>query len=91
MTQENTLTDVADLYRTVRKKPHRNPLLHLDRPAPDVHYVEPVLLTVAQTCDLLNCGRTKLFALLATQQLERVKLGRATRISVRSIRKLAGA
>lgn len=92
MTDEITPTNDTVVYPEVwRKQPQRTPLLHLEPVEPDLEYVEPVLLTVEQTCKLLNCGRTTVFALLASGKLERVKLQRATRISVRSIRQLVGA
>jgi len=42
---------------------------------------EPVrLLTVADVCRTLQCGKSFVYALLQTQQLKAVKLGRLRRI-----------
>ena len=42
--------------------------------------VEPVLLSPDQAADALGCGRTQVYALLATNQLRSVKIGRLRRI-----------
>ena len=47
------------------------------------------LLTVRETCDALRIGRTNLYALIKKGQLQTVKIGCATRITVESIRALA--
>lgn len=51
---------------------------------------EPFLVSVEETCRLLNCGRTTIFALLSSGTLDRRKVGRATRVTMASIRRLAG-
>ena len=51
---------------------------------------DPLLMTIEQTTAILNCGRTTVFKLLADEVLERRKIGRATRVTLRSIRQLAG-
>ena len=51
---------------------------------------EVLLVTVKQACKITNYGRTKIFSLMASGVLERRKEGRSTRITMRSIRKLAG-
>ena len=51
---------------------------------------QPLLATTRQACKMLNCGRTTVFDLLNQGVLERVKIGRATRVTVRSIAALAG-
>ena len=50
----------------------------------------PLLLTVAQTQRLLGIGKTSVFQMLDTGQLERRKLGRATRVTFRSVLHVAG-
>ena len=50
----------------------------------------PLLVTVQQACKLLACGKTKVFDLLNQGTLERRKIGKATRITLESIKKLAG-
>ena len=60
-----------------------------------VHKVDPSdplppLLSVQQTCALLNCSRTTVFKLLAQGELERRKYNRVTRVTLRSVLKLAG-
>lgn len=50
----------------------------------------PLLVTVHQACRMLNCGKTTVFALINQGTLERRKIGKATRITLDSIKKLAG-
>lgn len=52
--------------------------------------VEPLLATVAETRQLLRIGKTQVFQLLRDDVLERRKVSGSTRITMRSIRKLAG-
>lgn len=51
---------------------------------------EPLLATVGEAGKLLRCGKTTIFDLINRGLLERRKLGRATRITLASIRNLAG-
>lgn len=51
---------------------------------------EPLLATVGEAGKLLRCGKTTIFDLINRGLLERRKLGRATRITLASIRKIAG-
>ena len=51
---------------------------------------DPLLVTVDRAGELLSCGKTKIFDLINRGQLERRKLGRATRITLSSIRQVAG-
>ncbi len=44
--------------------------------------------TVAGTAEMLGCGRTTIYALIAEKKLEAVKLGRKTLILDQSIRSL---
>jgi excisionase family DNA binding protein len=48
--------------------------------------MNPLLLTVGQTAQEINCGRTYVYELLAAGELPKVSLGRATRIPERSVR-----
>ena len=52
--------------------------------------LEPLLATVAETRQLLRIGKTQVFQLLRDHVLERRKVNGCTRITMRSIRKLAG-
>ncbi|MXP29820.1 hypothetical protein GRI58_13480 [Porphyrobacter algicida] len=47
----------------------------------------PMLVTVKETCRLIGFKKTKTFALLREGKLERRKYGRATRVTMRSIRR----
>ena len=46
------------------------------------------LLSVAQACERLRCGKKKLYALAKAGQIEMLKLGSSTRIPEASVRKL---
>ncbi len=63
-----------------------NPALSRDTSSP-----APLLVTVRQACKMLACGKTTVFALINQGSLERRKIGKATRITLDSIKKLAGA
>jgi len=58
----------------------------------DQHEAEPdpFLVTVSQTEKLLNVGKTTVFDLINKGRLERRKVGNATRITLRSVRNVAG-
>jgi excisionase family DNA binding protein len=51
---------------------------------------EPLLVTVAEAGRLLRCGKSKIFEMIKEGVLERRKLGGATRITMASIRHVAG-
>ena len=51
---------------------------------------EPLLVTIAQAQKLLGVGKTKLHEMIGSGLLERRKLGRATRVTMRSVRLIAG-
>ncbi len=53
--------------------------------------LDPLLVTVPQAQKLLGIGKTSVFSLVNQGVLERRKLGGATRITMRSIRKVAGS
>ena len=46
------------------------------------------LLSVAQACDYLRCGKKKLYQLHRAGLLEMVKLGHSTRVTETSLRRL---
>lgn len=50
--------------------------------------VPPVLVSVRDACQMIGCGRTKLYELLADQHLRAVKLGHRTLIRTDSIHAL---
>ncbi len=52
--------------------------------------MEQLLVGVKDACQALSLGRTKIFGLLATGHLQRVKIGRRTLITKESVERLAG-
>jgi len=59
-------------------------------PLADNPRTEPLLVTVRDAQRLLKIGKTHVFDLLNKGVLERRKVGKATRITMRSIRNVAG-
>ena len=51
--------------------------------------MERVLLTVEEVAEALHVGRTKVFDLIATGQLESVQIGRLRRVHVDAVRDFA--
>lgn len=51
----------------------------------------PILVPVAQACQLIGCGRTTLYALIGRGELVARRLGARTLIETESIRRLAAA
>lgn len=49
--------------------------------------MQPLLLNVAQVSKMLSLGRTKVYDLIATNQLPVVRFGRAVRVPVASLRR----
>lgn len=47
---------------------------------------EPLLISVPEAARLLGLGRTKLYELIATGEIEVVRIGRAARVPVASLR-----
>ena len=41
---------------------------------------QPILLTPAQVCQLVNLGRSKIYELLASQQIPSISVGRSRRV-----------
>lgn len=52
--------------------------------------VEPLLVTVTDACAILGIGITTLYDLMNEGKLERIKIGRSTRIKMSSIRAFIG-
>jgi len=53
-------------------------------------FVEPITLSIADTCKALGIGRNSVYKLLAEQRLDAIKVGSRTLIRADSIRRLAG-
>ena len=49
----------------------------------------PFVVSPQTTAEMLDCSRAHVYRLLQAGELEAVKIGRSTRISVESIRRLA--
>jgi len=50
--------------------------------------VEPICVRINDAARMIGVGRTKLYELIATGELETVKIGKATRITTASLREL---
>ncbi|ARJ66791.1 hypothetical protein WV31_14485 [Magnetospirillum sp. ME-1] len=50
----------------------------------------PLLVAPKAACALLSVGNTKLYELIGQKKLEVIKFGKATRITMASIRAIAG-
>ncbi len=48
--------------------------------------MEPLLLTVGEVAEVLHIGRTKVFDLIATQQIRSVKIGQLRRVPAEAVR-----
>ncbi len=53
--------------------------------------MDPLTISVAATCEATSLGRTKVYQLLASDVLKRVKIGRRTLVDLNSVRALVGA
>lgn len=51
-------------------------------------HVEPICVRVNDAARMIGVGRTKLYELISTGELETIKIGKATRITTASLRKL---
>jgi excisionase family DNA binding protein len=49
---------------------------------------EPICVKVNDAARMIGVGRTKLYELIATQQIEVIKLGKSTRVTTASLRAL---
>ena len=50
--------------------------------------VEPICVRVNDAARMIGVGRTKLYQLIATGELETVKIGKATRVTIANLREL---
>ena len=50
--------------------------------------VEPLCVRVNDAARMIGIGRTKLYELISTGELETVKIGKATRVTTASLREL---
>jgi len=51
-------------------------------------HVEPICVRVNDAARMIGVRRTKLYELISTGELETIKIGKATRITTASLRKL---
>ena len=51
-------------------------------------FVEPICVRVNDAARMIGVGRTKLYELISTGELETVKIGKATRVTTASLHKL---
>jgi excisionase family DNA binding protein len=51
--------------------------------------IQPILVSPKEACHLLGIKYTKLYELLKTKKLDRIKIGKATRITMASILAIA--
>jgi len=51
-------------------------------------WVEPICVRVDDAARMIGVGRTKLYELISSGELETVKIGKATRITTASLHKL---
>ena len=50
--------------------------------------VEPLCVRVSDAAHMIGVGRTKLYELISSGELETIKIGKATRITTASLHKL---
>ncbi|MBE5073364.1 helix-turn-helix domain-containing protein [Erythrobacteraceae bacterium E2-1 Yellow Sea] len=50
--------------------------------------VEPICVKVKEAARMIGVGRTKLYELIASGEIEAIKLGKSTRITTASLREL---
>ena len=50
--------------------------------------VEPICVRVNDAARMIGVGRTKLYELISSGELETVKIGKATRVTIASLRDL---
>ena len=50
--------------------------------------VEPICVRVNDTARMIGVGRTKLYELISSGELETIKIGKATRITTASLHRL---
>ena len=71
-------------FREENKKVKQNPPLRLGR----AQYLGDRLVTVADVQTITSLSARKIFAMAATGELERVKIGRATRFRLSDVNRL---
>ena len=54
----------------------------------DLQPVEPICVRINDAAHMIGIGRTKLYELISTGELETVKIGKATRVTITSIHEL---
>ena len=54
----------------------------------DLQPVEPICVRINDAARMIGIGRTKLYELISTGELEAVKIGKATRVTTASIHEL---
>jgi len=54
----------------------------------DLQPVEPICVRINDAARMIGIGRTKLYELISTGELEAVKIGKATRVTTTSIHEL---
>lgn len=50
--------------------------------------VDPICVRINDAARMIGVGRTKLYELIASREVETVKLGRSTRVTTASLREL---
>ncbi len=46
----------------------------------EIEQEQPILLRADQVCRIVNLGRSKVYELIATQQLKSIRIGRSRRV-----------
>lgn len=54
----------------------------------DVAHLEPICVRINDAARMIGIGRTKLYELISTGELETVKIGKATRVTTASLHDL---
>jgi excisionase family DNA binding protein len=54
-------------------------------PSTNIRPLEPIVVPVNEACRLLNLGRVKLYQLINSKQIARVKVGKRTLIPIASL------
>jgi len=52
----------------------------------DLQPIEPICVRINDAAHMISIGRTKLYELISTGELETVKIGKATRVTTASLR-----
>jgi excisionase family DNA binding protein len=54
----------------------------------EAQFIEPICVRIDVATRMIGIGRTKLYELIASGELEAIKIGRGTRITTASLHKL---